>query len=85
MSSVHLLFAHGSPVAAYQSESDAIRAAFALPSCLDVHLCIVRVPCNPDLVASGELVAAVPAGERRSSGAAGAGPVTLSSNGNKNP
>jgi hypothetical protein len=82
---IHLVFHHAQPVAAYESASDAVNAVLELPGWADPDLCIVSVPMGANLVATDGHVSAVPAGERRVSGAAGPGLVTLSSNGNKCP
>lgn len=83
MSSVHVLFHQDIPLAAYASSSAAMRAIHDLPASVDPDLLLVAVPIEPVLVTTRDGITAVPAGERRASGAAGPGPVTLSPNGNK--
>ena len=84
MSLVHVLFHQSDPVAAFPSASAAMEAIHDLPSWADPDLFLVAVPYQPQLVAgAGTVGAATEAGERRASGAAGPGPVTLSPNGHK--
>lgn len=70
-------------MAAYASSSAAMRAIHDLPASCDQDLFLISVPIEPVLVTTRDGITAVPAGERRASGASGLGPVTLSSNGNK--
>lgn len=80
MNAIQVLYHLGEPVAAYGSSSEAMRAAHELPGSYDPDLCLVSVPFQPVLVATGGHLVAV-GGERRDSAAAA--PVALSSNGNK--
>jgi hypothetical protein len=66
MKFTYLVFAHGFPVAAYASESDAVKAIFSLPHSMDAHVCLVSVPFNAALVVNNGTVdtAGQPGGPR---------------------